>query len=72
MHTYMHILLHCVCYGQYTSITISYNVHVNLLLLECQQAHNLYCYVQSLQLSNEWEDDIEGDLCLFNAWESNY
>lgn len=32
------------------------------ILLECQQAHSLYRYVQSLQLNNEWEDDIEGDL----------
>ncbi|XP_065899552.1 meiosis-specific with OB domain-containing protein-like [Dysidea avara] len=28
---------------------------------ECQQAHNLYRYMQSLQLSNdEWEDDDDG------------
>ena len=42
------------------------SVHDLLLCLsECQQAHNLYRYVQSLQLSScDWEDDTEGD-CYF-------
>lgn len=36
-----------------------------MYFLECQQAHNLYHYMRSLQLSNEWEDDdIEGDYLL--------
>ena len=48
----LHIVLLCC---------ISY-CDVICIFLECQQAHNLYRYMQSLQLSSEWEDDIEGDL----------
>ena len=61
----------CIHYNSYWKSQSIDELYV-CVSLECQQAHNLYRYVQSLQLSScEGEDDIEGDIftisCVYYA-----